>query len=83
MEALEAGAVEVMCKPGAAYAVGDMSVQLIDKIKAAVRVRVSKPNGRPARSPAAPRLSLSRTTNQVVAIGASTGGTEALRVVLE
>jgi two-component system, chemotaxis family, protein-glutamate methylesterase/glutaminase len=82
MEALEAGAVEVMCKPGAAYAVGDMSVQLIDKIKAAVRVKVRAPNGVPAAPPAVPRLSLTRTTNRVVAIGASTGGTEALRVVL-
>ncbi|HOJ67680.1 MAG TPA: response regulator, partial [Candidatus Hydrogenedentes bacterium] len=35
LEALEAGAVDVMCKPGAAYTVGDMSVELIDKIKAA------------------------------------------------
>ena len=31
LEALDSGAVEVMCKPGAAYTVGDMSVELIDK----------------------------------------------------
>ena len=42
LEALEAGAVEVMCKPGAAYSVGDMSTQLRDKIKAAARVNVKK-----------------------------------------
>ena len=81
LEALEAGAVDVMCKPGPAYSVGDMSMDLIDKIKAAARVRVQA--RKPADQPAAPRLSLTRTTNKVVAIGASTGGTEALRVVLE
>lgn len=83
MEAMEAGAVDVMCKPGAAYAVGDMSVLLIDKIKAAARVavktRVARSTGKDA---AAPRLSLTRTTHKVVAIGASTGGTEALQRVL-
>ena len=42
LEALDAGAVEVMCKPGAAYTIGDMSVALIDKIKAAARVSVTK-----------------------------------------
>jgi len=85
MEALDAGAVEVMCKPGAAYTVGDMSVELVDKIKAAARVRVGKktsaaqgtpPNGPPK------RLSMTKTTNKVVAIGASTGGTQALQAVL-
>jgi len=79
MEALEAGAVDVMCKPGAAYSVGDMSVELIDKIKAAAHVKVT---GEGAKSPraatsAAP-LALTRTTNKVLAVGASTGGTEAL-----
>lgn len=82
MEALEAGAVDVMCKPGAAYSVGDMSVDLIDKIKAAAKVRM-RPKSVSATPPQPTRLALTRTTNKVVAIGASTGGTEALRVVLE
>ncbi|MCC7265376.1 MAG: chemotaxis response regulator protein-glutamate methylesterase [Candidatus Latescibacteria bacterium] len=82
MEALEAGAVEVMCKPGAAYTVGDMSQELIAKIKAVARVQVQRTNG--ATAAAAPaRLALTHTTDKVVAIGASTGGTEALRAVLE
>jgi two-component system chemotaxis response regulator CheB len=87
MEAIEAGAVEVMCKPGAAYTVGDMSVQLADKIKAAARVTVSKraaakPSPAAANASAAPRLSMTKTTNKIVAIGSSTGGTEALRALL-
>ena len=86
LEAMESGAVDVMCKPGAAYTVGDMSVELIDKIKAAARVRVKSPNGdsgavRPVSPPL--RLAMTRTTSKIVAIGASTGGTEALRKVLE
>ena len=82
MEALEAGAVDVMCKPGEAYTVGDMSMALIDKIKAAARVNVQRRNGVAKPTPK-PQLAMTRTTNKVVAIGASTGGTEALRVVLE
>lgn len=84
LEALDAGAVDVMCKPGSAYTVGDMSVELTDKIKAAARVdviqrRETKP--RPAIKER-PRLSLTQTTHKVVVIGASTGGTEALTEVL-
>ena len=82
LEALQAGAVDVMCKPGAAYAVGDMSVELIDKIKAAARVTVKKRTSPDPVQTAAPRLAMTRTTNRVVAIGASTGGTEALTTVL-
>jgi len=83
LEALDSGAVDVMCKPGSSYSVGDMSIALIDKIKAAARAGV--PKRRQAVKSAAPpptRLSLTRTTNKVVAIGASTGGTEALAHVL-
>lgn len=81
MEALQAGAVDVMCKPGTSYSVGDMSVELIDKIKAAARATVRKPG---QESPAAPARcqAMTRTTDTVVAIGASTGGTQALQHVL-
>ena len=85
LEALECGAVEVMSKPSVAYSVGDVSVALIDKIKAAARVRPERrqPVARALREPAQQRLSLTRTTNRVVAIGASTGGTEALASLLK
>ncbi len=83
LEALDAGAVEVMCKPGAAYTVGDMSVALIDKIKASARVAVAKRiAAKPKAAGPITRLSMTRTTNKVIAIGASTGGTEALTDVL-
>lgn len=85
MEALESGATDVMCKPGAAYSVGDMSVELISKIKAAARVKVGKLSvpTKPAQQKVKPKLtSMTKTTNKVIAIGASTGGTIALQQLL-
>lgn len=83
LEAIDAGAVEVMCKPGAAYKLGDLTVDLIDKIRAAAKVKVPKPTSDAVKKPpATKRLSLTKTTNKVIAIGTSTGGTEALRQVL-
>ena len=83
LEALEAGAIDVLCKPSVAYSVGDMSVELIDKVKAASRVQMSRRLAS-VQKPATPpvRLAMTRTTNKVVAIGASTGGTQALQAVL-
>ena len=40
MEALSLGALEVICKPSASYSVGDMGVQLADKIRAVSRVNL-------------------------------------------
>jgi two-component system chemotaxis response regulator CheB len=61
-----------------------MAVELREKVKAAARVRVTRREEGPAASPGAPapRLALSRTTHAVIAIGASTGGTQALQSVL-
>jgi two-component system chemotaxis response regulator CheB len=83
MEAMDLGAVEVLCKPGASYAVGDMAVELRDKVKAAALSRV-RPAAFPERTGMPPhgRLSLLRTTHSVIAIGASTGGTQALQSLL-
>lgn len=83
LEALDCGAIEVLCKPGASYTVGDMSVELIDKVKAASRATVQKTIATRQRSGAVKRLALTRTTNKVIAIGASTGGTQALQALLE
>ena len=86
MEALDNGALEVICKPSAAYSVGDMSVQLADKIRAVARVNVQKrlaeEGDGSAAAPVAASQALSATTNKIIAIGASTGGTEAIKAVL-
>jgi two-component system chemotaxis response regulator CheB len=83
LEALAAGAVDVLCKPGASFRVGDMTAQLVEKVKAAAHVRVARraaPAAAPARA-AAP-VALTRTTHQILAVGASTGGTVAIEQML-
>jgi two-component system chemotaxis response regulator CheB len=84
MEAFSIGALEVISKPSSSYSVGEMSVQLIDKIKAVAKVKVDPSKERSCKVPQVSLTSkaLSETTNKIIAIGASTGGTEALRVVL-
>ncbi len=85
LEAVESGAVEVLSKPGASYSVGDMKQQLADKIRAAARVHVSRRQEQTPVSDSPTVLSssaLKETTNKIIAIGASTGGTEALKKVL-
>ncbi|MBN2714770.1 MAG: chemotaxis response regulator protein-glutamate methylesterase [Deltaproteobacteria bacterium] len=79
LDALSYGAVDVMTKPGAAYTVGDMATELIEKIKIAATVSVrQKKLPDPGKGDVLSAKALSRTTNQVVAIGSSTGGTVAL-----
>ncbi len=86
LEALEAGAVEVLAKPGGSYSVGDMSIQLAEKIRAASRIKalpsqmtskLKTPNKKGIST-----LALKKTTHKIIAMGASTGGTEALKVIL-
>ncbi len=89
IEAMELGALDVVSKPGAAYTVGDLSAQLVSKIKAAAKANVNRLAGVTAGAESEKeeqpivRLSMTRTTEKVVAIGASTGGTEAIKRVLE
>jgi len=86
LEALDIGAVDVIAKPGGSYSVGDMSAQLAEKIRAAARARIIRSPARGATVQASvepPRaLAMTQTTNKIIAIGASTGGTEALKAVL-
>jgi len=84
LAALAAGAVDVLCKPGAAFTVGDMTPELIHKVKTAAHVNLKAHLGRKdeAAPPAAAAPALTRTTHQILAIGASTGGTVALERIL-
>ncbi len=94
LRAIEGGAVAVIEKPrlGVKGFLHDSAVMLRDTVAAAARARVRP---RAPRRPAVPvetadavlplrrRPALGVTTDKVVAIGASTGGTEALRTILE
>jgi len=83
LEAISFGALEVISKPGTAYSVGDMSIQLAEKIRAVHGARLPSSSIRNKKpQPSAPIKSLTRTTNKIIAIGASTGGTQAIKKVL-
>ena len=84
VEALENSAVEAMAKPGGPYSVGELRKSLADKIRAAAYSRVKPPAAVPApRPPSMPPAGLpSPCTGAILAIGASTGGTEAIATVL-
>jgi two-component system chemotaxis response regulator CheB len=79
LDALEAGAVDVLAKPGGPQSVGELRLSLATKVRAAAAAK-------PRRAPAAPaaRLAVSEgyPAAAVIAIGASTGGTEAINLIL-
>lgn len=83
LEAMEIGAVDVIGKPGGSYSVGDMSDMLAEKIRIASVANIKHRGGHePDCEKPEPIGALAETTNKVIAIGASTGGTEALKDVL-
>ena len=86
LRALELGAAEVMSKPGESYSVGDMSEQLAEKIKAVAKIKplrlLSNVNFSTPSQNIQKSNAMIKTTNKIIAIGASTGGTEALKEVL-
>jgi two-component system chemotaxis response regulator CheB len=83
LEAMECGAVEVLAKPGGSFTVGEMGAQLAEKIRAASKARVMKraPSDKGAMA-SSRKGAITETTNKVIAIGSSTGGTEALKDIL-
>lgn len=82
LEALEAGAVDFVPKPHSHIYDGkdEMRDELIAKIKSASKAKVRQHILRDMAQ--ANTTSLAETTNKILAIGASTGGTEALKDVL-
>lgn len=95
LKALEYGAVEIITKPkiGTKKFLEESSIRLIDKVKAAAMAR-AKPIKIAPPIKVAPKLDADAvipmgkpqvltTTEKICLVGASTGGTEALRVFLE
>lgn len=88
IDALEAGAVDFVAKPTSNVAAGlnAMLMELRAKIKIASTANVSHWKGKRVTPPAqtmAGGKALAESTDKVIAIGASTGGTEAIRRVVE
>ena len=98
LSALERGAVDIIEKPriGTKQFLEESRIRICDAVKSAAQAHLRPP--RPFHGPAAkpsPKLTadvmlpkptsraMIATTEKIVAVGASTGGTEALRVLLE
>jgi two-component system chemotaxis response regulator CheB len=88
MDALAAGAADVLEKPAIdlAHELDEMITLLVERIRAAVRAQPKKllslalPK---TETTVTPSYKLTRTTDTIIAIGASTGGTQALQYLLE
>jgi two-component system, chemotaxis family, protein-glutamate methylesterase/glutaminase len=86
LEALQHGAVDVLAKPGGPYSVGELRHDLPHKVRAAAHARLQRVSTEP-QVPAAPVPPIpaglpAESPATIIAIGASTGGTEAIREVL-
>jgi two-component system chemotaxis response regulator CheB len=91
IQALEEGALDIVVKPrlGVKGFLEESARRLVHVVRAAAAADLGK-RRRPARAaPAAalaappPAAAIRQTTHKVVVVGASTGGTEALRLLLE
>lgn len=99
LAALEKGAVEIITKPklGTKQFLEESTIRICDVVKSAARAGVTKrkPESTPSAFKTQPKLTadavlkagsnraMIETTDKIIAVGASTGGTEALRVFLE
>jgi two-component system, chemotaxis family, protein-glutamate methylesterase/glutaminase len=93
LKALELGAIDFVAKPkiGVANGLQMLAQDITDKVRVASKARINKPkvlSGTPAGqiSSPAPRVTLASvgrlSTEKIIFIGASTGGTEATKEVL-
>jgi two-component system chemotaxis response regulator CheB len=86
LKALELGAVDFIAKPklGVRDSLAELAVEVGDKIRAAARARVRRHplNMAPADVPRPLAGHFLHTTERLIFIGSSTGGTEALKEVL-
>jgi two-component system, chemotaxis family, protein-glutamate methylesterase/glutaminase len=83
MRALSLGAVDVIAKPGAMQATAEVTDELVRAVRVAARAKVSRllepVESAPMRLPTIASLD---STHKLIAIGASTGGTQAIESVL-
>ena len=93
LHALEYGAVEIITKPkmGTKQFLEESRIEICQAVKAAARARISPLRFSQTVEPKltadailpAATCAMAETTEKIIAIGASTGGTEALKVLLE
>ncbi len=98
LKALEYGAIDIILKPkiGTKQFLEESKIKICDAVKAAAKAQLRQLRPAAKAIKVAPKLSadavipkattsmaMAETTDKVIAVGASTGGTEALRVFLE
>lgn len=99
LKALEYGAVDIITKPkmGTKQFFQESAIRLCDAVKAAARADLHKVKSRPPRDvkvepkltadavmpQSRPSRAMIKTTEKVIVVGASTGGTEAIREFLQ
>jgi two-component system chemotaxis response regulator CheB len=83
LDALEAGAIDYVAKPHSNIydGAGEIKTELVEKVRIAAKAHVKKKSSTEIKRVAS-YTPLAETTQKVIAIGASTGGTEALKEVL-
>ncbi len=88
LEALELGAIDFVAKPkmDLAHSLDASAEEIVSKVKTAAMARPrAAPTTKPSAAGSVQRVSAAvrmRTTERIIAIGASTGGTEAIKEVL-
>jgi two-component system chemotaxis response regulator CheB len=83
IEALRAGAIDVIPKPGGPYSVGQVAEQLKERIRSVRSGQFKFAKAPAATSPAVPLPAVARRKlNGLLVIGASTGGTQATEALL-
>jgi two-component system chemotaxis response regulator CheB len=82
LEAMRCGAVDVATKPCEAYSIEEIIPLLIEKIRYASLVNVRKIQQQSTQAAFTKITSFTATTNRILVIGSSTGGTVALEKIL-
>jgi two-component system chemotaxis response regulator CheB len=82
IEALRIGAIEVIGKPGGPHAVGEVADRVAECIRTLRRGNPIRLGARPAPPAQPPVAAFSSKLRGLIAIGASTGGTQAIETVL-
>ena len=89
LNALRLGAIDVICKPGSAYSTQNISREIVKAVRAASVAKFDRVASEQRVQPEAKQpiqlernVGLVHTTNKILAIGSSTGGTRALEEIL-
>ncbi len=90
LRALELGAIDFVAKPriGLASGLGHLAGEIVDKVRVAAQAKFRRAPvpapvaGAPIAAPASQGLIGRISTEKLIAIGASTGGTEAIKAIL-